>query len=328
MKILVTGASGYIGNKLAHVLAGNGNKVHALIRSDKAEKLLQHPNITIFKGDIMDKESLINAVKGCKQVYHTAGYVKLWAKNPDVFYEQNVGGTNNVLEAALKGGVNKFVYTSSCGVWGPCNDHILIENDPRTSSFDSDYDLSKYLAEKSVREYCNKGLFTVIVNPPRVYGPGLPRQSSAINRFILLLLNNKISLLPWRLQIKGNYAFIDDVVNGHILAMANGLGGERYILGGENVSYKRLSETVKQFSRSKNIYIRIPPFLLKTFAGFELVRGKLNGHEPLLTPNIARRIELNKTFDCSKSIRQLGYKITPFDVGLKITIEHLKKQSS
>jgi len=328
MKILVTGASGYIGNKLAHVLADSGNKVHAFIRSVGAEKLLQHPNITIFKGDILDKESLSVAVKGCRQVYHTAGFVKLWARDADIFYKQNVGGTNKVLEAALKEGVSKFVYTSTCGVWGPCRDHMLIENDPNTSSFDNDYDLSKYLAEKSVREYCSKGLFTVIVNPPRVYGPGLLRHSSAINRLILHLLDNRISIFPWRLEVRANYAFIDDVVNGHIQAMEKGLGGERYILGGENVSYKRFADTVKGISQTKNIYIRIPPFLLKAFSQIELMRGKLNGHEPLITPNVAKRIQLDKIFDCSKATRQLGYRITPFEEGMKITIDHLKKQTS
>jgi nucleoside-diphosphate-sugar epimerase len=326
MKILVTGASGYIGNKLVNILANEGNKIHALIRSAGAEKLLQHPNITIFKGDILDKESLSIAMKGCRQVYHTAGMVKLWAKNPDVFYQQNVGGTNNVLDAALKEGVNKFVYTSTCGVWGACNDHLLIENDPRISSFDNDYDLSKHLAEKSVKEYCNRGLFTVIVNPPRVYGPGLLRHSSGVNRFILRLLDKKISLMPWRLDVKANYAFIDDVVHGHILAMEKGLGGEKYILGGENVSYKRFADTVKEISQTKNIFVRMPPFLLKAFSQAELLRGKLNGHEPLITPNVAKRIQLDKMFDCSKAIRQLGYRITPFEEGMKITIDHLKNK--
>jgi nucleoside-diphosphate-sugar epimerase len=324
MKILVTGASGYIGSKLAHALAVKGNTVHALVRSAPSDSLLKHPNIKIFTGDILNKESLAVAIKNCKQVYHTAGVVRLWAKDPDIFYQHNVSGTQNVLEAAWKEGVSKFVYTSSCGVWGSCNDHMLIETDPRTSAFDNDYDLSKFLAEKSVKEYGSRGLFTVIVNPPRVYGPGPLRHSSGVNRFILRLLRKKIALLPWRLETKANYAFIDDVVNGHLLAMDRGLGGERYILGGENISYRRLVETVNTIGQTKNLIVRMPPVLFKTIGHIELVRGKLNGHDPLITPNVAKRLQSDKMFDCSKAIRQLGYHITPFEEGLTTTINHLK----
>jgi len=324
MSIFITGASGYIGNKLAHVLANRGQKVHALIHSARGHQLLQHPNITVYEGDILDKDSLAVAMKGCKQVYHTAGVVKLWSKDPDIFYLQNVGGTQNVLETALKEGVNKFVYTSTCGVWSASSNHMLIENDPRIAAFDNDYDLSKYLAEKAVKEYCGKGLFTVIVNPPRVYGPGLLRHSSGVNRFILRLLQNRINLLPWRLEVKANYAFIDDVVNGHIMAMEKGLGGERYILGGENVSYKRFVDTVKSISQNKHLHLRIPPFVLNAISQVELMRGRLNGHQPLITPGVARRFQLDKMFDCNKAIRQLGYCITPFEKGIKVTIDHLK----
>lgn len=324
MRIFISGASGYIGNKLAHVLANAGHKINALVRTSSAHKLLQHPNITVFEGDILDKDTLSIAMRGCHQAYHTAGTVKLWAKDPDIFYRQNVAGTQTVLEVAVQERVAKFVYTSTCGVWSGSNDHLLIESDPRTGAFDNDYDLSKYLAEKLVREYCSKGLFTVIVNPPRVYGPGLLRHSSGVNRFIRHLMRKRIATLPWRMEAKANYAFIDDVVNGHILAMENGLGGEKYILGGENVSYKRFADTVKEMAGVKNFQVRVPPFLLKVFAQVELIRGKLNGHEPSITPNVAKRFELDKIFDCNKAIRQLGYSITPFEKGMKITIDYLK----
>src|SRR5690348_5790269 len=112
MKIFVTGSSGYIGNKLAHALAANGYTVHALIRSTSAEDTLQHPLIKIFKGDLLDKKSILAAMKGCTQVYHTAAIARLWARNRDIFYEQNVGCTINVLDAALECEVKKLVYTS------------------------------------------------------------------------------------------------------------------------------------------------------------------------------------------------------------------------
>src|SRR5207237_5464309 len=102
MKIFVTGASGYIGNKLAHTLAARGHIVHSLLRPSSREDFLHHPSIKIFKGDLLDKKSIHAAMKGCSHVYHTAAMVKLWAKNRNVFYEQNVGCTINILETALE----------------------------------------------------------------------------------------------------------------------------------------------------------------------------------------------------------------------------------
>lgn len=326
MKILVTGASGYIGNKLAHELAGRGHCVNALVRSSSAAELLHHPNITVRVGDILDQDSLSVAIKGCKQVYHTAAFAKMWDKEPNNFYKINVGGTENVLQAALKSGVSKLVYTSSCGVWGPDEQHVFTENDPRITSFDSDYDLSKYLAEKLVREYCFKGLFTVIVNPPRVFGPGLDRYSNAVNRFIKQVLDKRIVPLPWNLDTKATYAFIDDVIKGHILAMEKGLGGERYIMGGENISYKKLIQTICALSGVKPVFIRIPSAIFQSWAWIELAMTKLSRYEPTFTPKLAKRFQLSKMFDCSKAIRQLGYKITSFDEGMQTTIDHLKSK--
>lgn len=323
---MVTGSSGYIGNKLAHVLAIKGYTVHAFIRSTSADHIFYHPSIKIFRGDLMDKKSIAAAMKGCTQVYHTGGMARLWSKNRDLFYEQNVGYTINVLDMALECNAKKLVYTSSCGVWSPCSNHLYNKNDPRVSAFDNDYDLSKHLAEKTVREYGMKGLFTVIVNPPRVYGPGLERSSSGVSRFIRFLLKGKVSLLPWQLDVKANYSYINDVAEGHILAMEKGLGGERYILGGENISYRRIIELIKKIRQARKIYIRVPDLLLNAWGAIELLRGKVSSHEPAITLSIVKRLFLDKTFDCSKAVRQLGYNITPFEDGLKATIYHLLHQ--
>ena len=325
MKIFVTGASGYVGNKLVHSLTSEGHIVHALVRSLSAEQLLRGSEIKLFKGDLLDKKSISVAMEGCTHVYHTAAISKLWVKKPETFYEQNVAGTENVLQAAMRNEIQKLVYTSSCGVWSASKNHLFTENDPRVSSFDNDYDLSKYLAERLVRRYSQKGLNAVIVNPARIYGPGLNRNSSGVNRFVDMLLRSRINLLPWRLEASSSYSFIDDVVNGHILAMEKGASGERYILGGENISYRRFIELFQIISGTRKIALRIPSWMLRSWGFIEMMRGKFSDHDPLLVPAMVRRFNLDKTFDCSKAVKQLGYVITPFELGLQRTIEHLQK---
>src|SRR4051812_38467639 len=131
MKIMITGASGYIGNKLAHALANKGHVVHAFIRSIGSEKILQHQNIRVFYGDLLDPASISMAMHGCEQVYHAGGMVRLWANDPSLFYDHNVVGTENILNAAVANGVKKLVYTSSCGIWASSIVHPLTETDPR-----------------------------------------------------------------------------------------------------------------------------------------------------------------------------------------------------
>jgi nucleoside-diphosphate-sugar epimerase len=327
MKILVTGASGYVGNNLAHTLANNGHEVHALIRSDSARDYLQHPLIQVYHGNILDRKSISVSMQGCSQVYHTAGLVKLWTKNRDEFYEHNVGGTINVLETALENDVEKLVYTSSCSVWSAGVDHALTENDPRINAFDNDYDLSKHLAEKKVKEYSAKGLHTVTVNPSRIYGPGLERHSNGVNRFIQMILNHKVSCMPWRMKTTANYAYLDDVVNGHILAMKKGVEGERYILGGENISFRQFTDIINSHLKSKRHFIRIPTALLKTWGLYELNKAKIHRTEPFVTPALIGRANLDKKFDCSKAEKQLGYTITHFEDAIKNTIDFLKKKN-
>jgi nucleoside-diphosphate-sugar epimerase len=134
-KIFVTGASGYIGSQLAKKLAGTGHSVHALIRNQSDASLINHPNIKVFYGDITKPETIREAIKGCEQVYHTAAYAKLWAKDPSVFYEINVKGTTNVFQEALNAGVRKLVYTSSAAVFGPSINALICEKDPRIIAF-------------------------------------------------------------------------------------------------------------------------------------------------------------------------------------------------
>jgi nucleoside-diphosphate-sugar epimerase len=321
-KILITGAGGFIGNRLAHRLANNGECVHVLIRDQRAIGHLQHPNIKIFVGDINHADSLAAAISGCTKVFHLAGVAKLWSKDSEVFYQTNVRGTETVLKQALKAGVKKLVYTSSAAVYGPSVKNPICENDPRIVSFSSDYELSKHLAECIVKEYVHKGLFTVIVNPTRVYGPGHISHSNAISRMLLKCLNGERILIPECEHIKGNYAFVDDVVEGHIQAMSRGLGGEKYILGGSNISYGELVTIIQEQIKVKKI--AISSSLMKAWSWIELIKSRILNQDPIATPSTIGRYLINAEFDCQKAVKQLGYAITPFHIGIRQTIEYLK----
>ncbi len=326
MKIFVTGASGYLGNKLTYTLAEKGHQVHALVRSASAKELLQHPNITVFKGDILEKEKLVIAMAGCRQVYHTAARVGLWAKDPAVFYDVNVEGTRNVLDAAIKTGVQKAVFTSTCGVIGPSLNEPMSERDPRIAGFCIDYELSKKMGEDLVFDYTNKGMDAVVVCPSKIYGPGIISHSLTANAMIEKFLKKRIAFIPAPGNYKVCMAFIDDIVNGHLLAMEKGKTGERYILGGINISYLEFFELIRTLSLCNGRVIKLSKNIIKGWAVLQLLNYKLTGTQPRLTLKVADYLLCNYTFSSEKATRELGYNITPLEEALNKTIHFLKTQ--
>ncbi len=327
MKILVTGATGYVGHQLALALADQGNCVHIIVRDPSSLNIPRHDNIIVFAGDITNPSSIRPAMNDCKQVYHTAAVVKIFDRDPSIFYKVNVEGTKNLLTQALESGVKKFVFTSSCGVMGASVLEPKCENDPRTTSFDNDYEFTKFLAENLVREYIHKGLFTVIVSLSKVYGPGIETHPVSVNTLINKCIKGRLTFIPKPGRLVTNYCFIDDVVKGHILAMENGIGGEKYILGGENISYAELSQTIRSLSGSKARIIEAPKSLAQIFALLQWIYYKITRKEPFATSKSINHIFCNKTFSSGKAIRQLGYRLTPLQEGLQHTIQFLKTQN-
>ena len=326
MKIFITGATGYIGNLLALRLADEGNQVHALVRNPLKAANLRHPNIELFRGDINDVASIKRAMDGCEQVFHLAAFARMWARPSDVFYRVNVDGTKNVLQVALEMDISKFVYTSSTAVFGTSINQPLSEDDPRTIGFCNDYDLSKCMAEKLVKEYAANGLNALIVNPSRVYGPGNATFSNPFARLFKSLMRGKPIPIPKCPETIANYSYVDDVVEGHILAMKFGKAGERYILGGENVSYRRFVQVVRDLMPVKNV-IQIPKPLLKAAGVLQLIRFFITRKLPTFTPSTVERYYANTAFSCHKAIEQLHYRVTPFKEAMAATIHHLKQEN-
>jgi len=327
MKLFLTGVTGYIGQKLMQAAIDKGFIVHALVRDPSATQLPAHERIYYFKGDITDYDSVIKCMQGCDAVIHAAGITQLWHHDRSVFYRVNVGGTKNILEAACFHNVKRFVYTSTCGVLGPSYSDPVAEEDPRITPFENDYEISKHCAEELVKEYLRRGLFTVIVALSRVYGPGLLTNGNPISKLIGNTVKRGIGFVPDAKQVVGNYAFIDDVIEGHFLALQKGLGGEKYNLGGENHSYKEFFDNIRKLSPRKIHLITIPKFLLKIVGNLIYTKSLLTKTHNHLTPQTVERLYQNRAVNCNKAIRQLGYRITPFENGIQQTIQFLKAKN-
>src|SRR5687767_5050462 len=327
MKILITGSTGYIGNKLALEAVAKGYVVHILVRDPQSRLIPSNPAITVCKGDVTNKETVFAAMEGCAYVIHAAGITSLREKDNSIFYKVNVEGTRNMLDAALALGVKKFVFTSTGGVLGPSGKYPMSENDPRIIAFENDYEISKHWAEELVKEYCRRGLFAMIVVAPRVYGPGPVTNGNTIEGLIRKILSWQIAFVPSNDKITANYAFIDDVVKGHFLAMEKGLAGEKYILGGENISYKTFFHTIRQYACKKIRLIRVPRLLIKTWSFLHMIIYRLVGKHTHISPKVVDRLSQNRALSCEKAVRELGYSITPFPEGIQKTIVHLQTKN-
>lgn len=326
--VLVTGATGFIGAKLCIALAENGFYVHALCRNLTHTNLPKHQNITAFKGDILEQETLNTAIKDCEEVYHTAALAKMWSKNNDLFHEVNVIGTQNVMEACVAHQIRKVVYTSTCGVIGPTIKFPMTELDPRVGGFPIAYERTKYLAELLVNDFVAKGLSVVTVNPSRVFGEGPITDSNTVSKMINGYIHGKWRIIPGNGENVANYAYVDDVVQGHINAMKYGRSGEKYILGGEDICFNEFFETVKKLSGKERKMFRVSQKLIKYFSYLQLAKTQLTGLAPIFLPTFADRLKYDQKYSSVKAITQLNYQITPFKIGMEKTITYLTNNLS
>lgn len=327
MKVLLTGATGYIGHQLALKLANQDYEVNALVRDLDSNKIPKHKNITPFKGNICEYETIHNAIRNCDYVFHTAAFTDLKCNKIDNFYNTNVVGTKNVLEASLEENVKKVIYTSTLSTFGPALYHVPItENQPRIASYSNDYELTKSMSEEVVSEYVKKGLSCTILSLTRVYGPGLKTYSNGVNSLISKILNDKVLFVPSKLNIEANYVFIDDVINAELLALEKGKSGEKYIIGGENSDYKTLFNHIKEISKSKVKIFQIDYDLVKNSIAFLNNLNSIFGRNFSLTPKVLDSLFTNRSASSQKAISTLNYKRTSFKVGLEQTINHLSKQ--
>jgi nucleoside-diphosphate-sugar epimerase len=323
MKIFISGATGYIGYRLAKTAAEKGWTVHALVRDPSSKYRPIHENIILFKGDITRKGSIEKAMEGCSSVFHTAAFTHETIKSSPEFFNTNVQGTRNVLEVALANKVSRFVFTGSCSIYGSSGDREVNEETGSVIDPTTPYSISKYEAEKIVSDYNTKGISTVILRPSRIYGPGHLTTGNPITKLIVNILKNRIAFMPADSSMIGNYVFVDDVVKAHFLALEKSPAGEKYIIGGENISYIKFFQTLRTLSKKNFLIVPVSKtvfkFGAKTFNGFNNLFGR-----KYISSQLIDRIWQNRALSSEKATRQLGYTITPLEEGLIKTLTFLK----
>lgn len=306
-KVFVSGSTGYIGSRLCLRLAEEGIRVHALYRSEKKAEILRHPNIQLFKGDILQPESLAAAVKDCEQAYHVAAFASVWTPDPSLIYHLNIDGAMNVIRACRQAGVKRIVLTSTAGVLGSSEKGVVNEESVPDRYF-VHYEHSKAILENVVRTLVAAGTHICIVNPSRVYGPGILSESNGVTRMINKYQEGKWRVIPGNGKSIGNYVYIDDVVEGHILAMEKGRPGERYILGGENISYNDFFSLLAEVSGKKYRMFHLPLWLMLAFARMLMFWARLTGKSSvMITHGLVKKFSMNFELDGSKARGELGY---------------------
>jgi nucleoside-diphosphate-sugar epimerase len=326
--IFVTGATGFIGTKLVNELVRQGHTVHALTRAASNRDGLNHERIKLVQGDIMNRESLVAGMKDCTHAFHLAAYAKNWARDTKTFFNHNVLGMHNVFNAAQQTGVQRVVWTSTIVTFGPTAPGVIgDETMPRiTSKYYTEYEETKAIAEQEALKMAAEEFPVVMVNPTRVYGPGKLTEGNSVSLMIDQYDRGLVPILLNRGINIGNYAFVDDLVRGHILAMEKGRIGERYIIGGENASLKKFYELVDEVSGKKHFQINLSPHVGLAYGGIQKFAADKFGIYPQITTGWVETFLQDWAYSCAKAERELGYTFTPLKEGIRLTYEWILQQ--
>jgi len=315
---LITGGTGFIGQKLANRLIEHGERVRLLVRKTSNVSPFAGKPVELAYGDVTDRTSVKAALTGCKRLYHLANVYDWWIPNYTQYYRVNVEGTRNVLEAAMAAGVEKTVYTSTYATLG-CGENTKTEDTSRSGPFLCEYERTKYLGEQEALKLAQEGLPLVVVMPTGVYGPG---DTKITGRLLAAYLNRR---LPALINMRTNMVFVDDVVEGHIAAMERGRPGEKYIMGGENASSRDVLSLVAEMEGRRWIPPTIPHWMGMAAGLFYEMGAKLTGKPPLISRDFVRFFSKPLCVSNEKACTQLGVSFTPLREGLRRHIEWLKE---
>lgn len=308
-RVLVTGATGFVGANLARALVERGDHVRVLRRATSRLDALNDVPVEYATGDILQPESLPAAMRGCEVVYHVAALSQYWRSGAEAVYQVNVEGTRHVVQAALAVGVQRLVYTSSVSAIGYSSADAPADE---TQTFPDElrwfvYGYSKHLAELEVQQAVTHGLPAVIVNPGIVLGP---RDVNFVSgSLIRASVSGQLRIVP---PGGSNIVHVSDVVSGHIAAAERGRVGERYILGGENLSHRQAAEIIAEVTGGPPPVLTLPAWLLPILARLVDGLNRRSRQPPLVT---GQQIRLGSRYfyvKSDKAIRELGLPQTPF----------------
>ncbi len=320
----VTGGTGFIGQHLVRSLIRDGENIRLLVRKHRRLNRLERLSMETAAVDLLDLTALKKVLTGCGRLYHLAAYARNWAPDGKLFYRVNVEGFRNILEAALAIGLARVVYVSSSVASGPSNSGPVTEDRNRGHiPFLTEYEASKALSEKIVPEYLKQGLEIVIARPTRVYGPGLISEANSVTRLIKYYLKYRFCPVLNRGRERGNYVYVEDVVEGLKLLMSRGQTGQAYFLGDENISLSGFYDLLEEVSGRRALRLRIPPSVALTLARLEGWKARKLGLPPLITEGWVRTFLQNWEVSTEKARSELGYQPRGLRAGLKATCEWL-----
>ncbi|SDW08078.1 hopanoid-associated sugar epimerase [Nitrosomonas communis] len=323
MKSLVTGANGFVGSAVVRCLLAAGHEVRAFVRPESDRRNVIKLPIEIVEGDLRDAISLKRAVTGCNYLFHVAADYRLWVPNPAIMYDINVNGTKALILAGAEAGMERMVYTSSVATLGlnsnsePADEETFSD----LASIAGHYKRSKFLAEQMVQQLVREHQFPlVIVNPSTPIGPRDVKPTPT-GRIVLDTLRGK---MPAYVDTGLNVAHVDDIAHGHLLAYKKGKCGERYILGGDNMTLLQILETIDTITGKPTKRRSIPVKLMLPLAHTMEMVAKLTKTEPRATVDSIHMAKKKMFFSSAKAVRELGYQSRPAVEAIQDAIDWFK----
>jgi dihydroflavonol-4-reductase len=320
--VLVTGASGFVGSAVARALVARGDDVRVLLREGSSRKNIDGLDCRVMIGDMRDAKAMTKAMEGVRHVFHVAADYRLWARDPSEIVRNNLDGARAVMEAARTTGVERIVYTSSVAALKPVAGRAVDE----TSRHDEVtvigvYKKSKLVAERLVERLAGEGLPVVIVSPSTPIGPR-DIKPTPTGRIIVEAANGR---MPAFVDTGLNLVHVDDVAQGHLLALDKGRIGENYILGGEDVRLRDMLALIAPLVGRKPPRVRLPRAPLYPLAFGAEAFARMRGKEPFLTVDALKMSKYLMYFSSEKAKAELGFQARPFARGIEDAISWFRQ---